>query len=76
MTWRILIPIFLAAAVFVIYWQIQDYEYINFDDDLYVTDNERVKEGLSSASLAWAFKAIDPYWHPVTWLSHMLDYQL
>ena len=59
-TWRILILIFLAAAPFVIYWQIQGHEYMNFDDHIYVTDNEHVKAGLSRESLAWAFiRAID-----------------
>ena len=55
--WRILIPIFLVAAVFVIYWQVQGYEFINLDDPLYVTENDQVQAGLSSESMAWAFTA-------------------
>ena len=52
-------------------------EFLNFDDPLYVTENDHVRQGLSWSSLAWAFttRAAD-FWHPLTWLSHMLDWQL
>ena len=74
---KVSICIFLMVATFCIYSQVQDHEFINFDDDLYITDNLNVKAGLTSESVKWAFTTSHPpYWHPVTWLSHMLDYQL
>ena len=74
---KFLICIFLVVATFCIYSQIQNHEFINFDDDLYITDNLNVQAGLTSESVKWVFTTSHPpYWHPVTWLSHMLDYQL
>jgi Flp pilus assembly protein TadD len=50
--------------------------FLNFDDPVYVTANPDVRGGLSWAGLVWAFTAMNDYWHPLTWLSHMLDWQL
>ncbi|HEX3729507.1 MAG TPA: tetratricopeptide repeat protein, partial [Opitutaceae bacterium] len=50
--------------------------FVNFDDPAYVTDNPMVRGGLSWAGLAWAFTGAADYWHPLAWLSHMLDCQL
>jgi len=76
-TLKVAICIFLMVATFCIYSQVQDHEFINFDDTLYVTENLNVQAGLTSESVEWAF-ATYAYagWSPVTWLSHMLDYQL
>ena len=74
---KTIICIFLIVATFCIYSQIQDHAFINFDDDLYITNNLNVQAGLTSESVKWAFTTSHPpYWHPVTWLSHILDYQL
>jgi tetratricopeptide (TPR) repeat protein len=54
-------------------------DFINFDDPTYVTENNYVKEGLTADGLRWAFSLDDKektYWHPLTWLSHMLDVRL
>jgi len=76
-TLKVAICIFLMVATFCIYSQIQDHEFINFDDDIYITNNLNVQAGLTSESFKWAFTTSHPpYWHPMTWLSHMLDYQL
>ncbi len=72
----------LALVVFVllVYWQIRDYEFIVFDDDKYVTDNRHVKSGITWEGVKWAFslkhKHDKMHWHPLTWLSHMLDCDL
>ncbi|HKV82420.1 MAG TPA: tetratricopeptide repeat protein [Candidatus Sulfotelmatobacter sp.] len=48
-----------------------------WDDDAYVTDNPHVRTGLTLANMRWAFTSFEQSnWHPVTWLSHMLDCQL
>jgi len=70
--------IFIAAALIFItlfaYENVRNHEFINFDDDIYVTDNQIVSKGLSFEGIKWAlgFNA-SGYWQPVTWLSHMLD---
>ena len=65
------------VATFCIYSQVQDHEFINFDDDVYITNNLNVKAGLTSESVKWAFTNFNAaFWFPVTWFSHMLDYQL
>jgi tetratricopeptide (TPR) repeat protein len=76
-TLKVAICIFLMVATFCIYSQVQDHEFINLDDDIYITNNLNVQAGLTSESFKWAFTTSHPpYWHPMTWLSHMLDYQL
>src|ERR1035437_9811943 len=69
----------LAAATFAVFWQVSRHEFVNFDDPAYVTYNSVVREGLTWPGVAWAFTNLHgeaTYWHPVTWLSHMLDCQL
>jgi hypothetical protein len=74
---KVLICIFLMVATFCIYSQVQDYEFINYDDDLYITSNLNVQAGLTSESIKWALTTFATgNWFPVTWFSHMLDYQL
>jgi protein O-mannosyl-transferase len=67
----------LAAFVLVVYWQVTGFDLINLDDNLYVYDNPAVLSGLNSQSIRWAFTAFhSANWHPLTWLSHMLDVQM
>jgi len=74
---KVLICIFLIVATFCIYSQVQDHKFINFDDDIYITNNLNVQAGLTSKSVLWAFTNFDTgSWFPVTWFSHILDYQL
>jgi tetratricopeptide (TPR) repeat protein len=72
-----LICLLLIAATLLVFWQVQNHDFVNIDDNQYILDNPYVKNGLTRASLIWAFttnRAAN--WHPLTWLSHMLDYQL
>ena len=74
---ELLISIFLIALTLSVYWQVQHYEFVNLDDDHYITENPNIRNGLSKEGLKWAFTFNDvSYWHPLTWLSHMLDCQL
>ena len=76
-TMKIAICIFLVVATLAVYWQIQDHEFLYFDDNQYVTENLNVKTGFTRESIIWAFTtSYAANWHPMTWLSHMLDYQL
>jgi tetratricopeptide (TPR) repeat protein len=77
---RWLVPgvcIFLAAITFAVFGQTLRHQFVNFDDDQYVYDNPQVAQGLTLPGIAWAFTtSYSAYWHPLTWLSHMLDCQL
>jgi Flp pilus assembly protein TadD len=67
----------LAIAILAVFWQVKDFDFINLDDNLYITENPHVQAGLTVENLWWAFTAAQaPYWHPLTWLSHMVDIQL
>ena len=69
-----LLLVLLTAAVF---WPIVGHEFIDYDDDVYVTANRDVQAGLTGKSVSWAFSTLyNANWHPLTWLSHMLDYRL
>jgi protein O-mannosyl-transferase len=51
--------------------------FVNFDDDVYVTENSNIKNGFTWQSVSWALtSAHAENWHPLTWLSHILDYKL
>jgi Flp pilus assembly protein TadD len=67
----------LAVAVLVIYWQTLDFTFTNYDDPIYVTENANVQAGVTLDSARWAFTTLSgSNWHPLTWLSHMLDWQM
>lgn len=69
------VVLFLAALV--PYLQTARFDFVGLDDDLYVTENPRVKEGLTPEGVSWAFRTFHSYnWHPLTWISHMADVSL
>jgi tetratricopeptide (TPR) repeat protein len=73
----LLIGLFLILATLTVFWQVGSHEFVNFDDNVYVTENLYVQSGLTLRGLIWAFKTMHAgHWHPLTWLSHMLDCQL
>ena len=73
----LLIALSLALAVFAIYWPVRDFPFVSFDDPLYVSNNAMVQQGLTPAGVEWAFRTFHAVnWHPLTWLSHMLDVSL
>ena len=72
-----LVCLFLVVSILAVYWQVTDHEFINYDDNVYITDNPHVQSGLTGKSVGWAFTTTQAgNWHPLTWLSHMMDYQL
>jgi hypothetical protein len=63
--------------VLAVFAQVRSHEFINYDDNDYVTENNAVRTGLSWQNVQWAFTStVSNHWHPLTWLSHMLDCQL
>jgi tetratricopeptide (TPR) repeat protein len=74
---RAAICLFLALVTLAIFCRVHGYDFVNFDDDVYVTANPRVRGGLTPDDVAWAFRGVNnAYWHPLTWISHMADVQL
>ncbi|MDL1966946.1 MAG: tetratricopeptide repeat protein [Deltaproteobacteria bacterium] len=75
--YNVLICLFLVIATLAAYWQVRNHNFLSFDDHAYVLHNQHVNKGLSLESISWAFSFTDiAYWHPLSWLSHMLDCQL
>lgn len=67
----------LAAAAIMVYGQVRHFEFINYDDTDYVTENINIRTGLSVEGIVWAFTTVHAgNWHPLAWLSHMLDVSL
>jgi len=74
---RVLIAVLLAAACLVVFAQTTRFDFINYDDDGYVTENQWVRPGLTWEGVRWAFTTPDyDYWQPLSWVSHMLDCEL
>ena len=75
----ILICLALAILTVITFWSLKDCGFINLDDPLYVYENAYVQSGLNWNSIGQAFSselAKVGHWHPLTWLSLMLDYQI
>lgn len=67
----------LTVATIAVYAQVVGHQFISLDDDTYIRENLIVARGLSFPGIAWAFTTFHAAnWHPLTWLSHMLDCQL
>ncbi|MCX5637349.1 MAG: tetratricopeptide repeat protein [Planctomycetota bacterium] len=73
----VLIPIFLFSVTFGTFWPVLKHEFVKYDDDKYVTENPHITGGLTLQSVVWAFTTPHFFmWHPLTSLSHLLDYEL
>ena len=67
----------LALTAGVAYWPALHHGFVDYDDNVYVFENSHVQSGLGLAGIKWAWTTAHAnFWHPVTWLSHMLDCQL
>jgi tetratricopeptide (TPR) repeat protein len=66
----------LVALTFGLYARTAQHGFVAYDDPVYVSDNEVVARGLTLDGLRWAFGFHAGNWHPLTWISHMLDVEL
>jgi tetratricopeptide (TPR) repeat protein len=74
---KLIVCLLLFLATLAVFWQVKNHDFINLDDEQYVTQNPNVRAGLTFKGVAWSFTtAYADFWHPLTWLSHMLDWQL
>lgn len=73
--WLIAAGLFLGTLA--LYARVAGHPFIFFDDNRYVTENPTVQAGLTWQGIGWAFTTLHvSNWHPLTWLSHMLDVEL
>ena len=73
-TW--VLSLLLVVATLALYYPVHHHPFVNYDDSLYVYDNQHVQSPLDWDTVKWAFTTYDEAnWHPLTWLSHSLDYQ-
>jgi protein O-mannosyl-transferase len=69
--------IVLALVTLAVYWPLLHHDFINLDDQQYITANDHVRAGLTWAGVIWAFTTSEAAnWHPLTWVSHMIDCDL
>jgi len=72
----LIVYIVLTVATFAAFWQVNQFDFINFDDPIYVTENSHVQSGITLDGFRWAFSTrYYDLWHPLLWLSFMFDYQ-
>jgi tetratricopeptide (TPR) repeat protein len=74
---RFLLGFLLVVATLALYHSVSSHPFLNYDDDLYILHNPHVHAGLSWETFKWAFTTFyASNWHPLTWLSHALDWQM
>ena len=72
---KYLVIIFLIVVSFVAFGRIAGNDFINFDDEGYITENNHIKSGINPESIKWAFQTVVlDNWVPLALLSHMLDW--
>jgi len=74
---EIIVILLILAVTVCVYIQVHQFEFVGFDDNEYVYENANVATGITSENILWAFTANHSNnWHPLTWISHMLDCQI
>ena len=74
---ELFVCLFLMVTTYYAYQQVGGHEFVTFDDGLYVTENTSIQSGINLENIVWAFTSTDSSnWHPLTWMSHMLDVSL
>ena len=75
---EMLVSVLLLAVTWGAFGQVLDNDFVNYDDDKYVTGNLDLSLGFSLDGAIWAFTEtrISHHWHPLTWISLALDYEL
>ena len=74
----LIVYIVLTVVTLAVFWQVNRYDFVNYDDGVYVTANSHIQTGITLNGFRWAFSTIDAdyLWHPLIWLSFMLDYRI
>src|SRR5690242_11269959 len=75
--WAALVCAMLVLAILAVYGPVFRFDFTNYDDPDYVTNNPPVRAGLRWTGIQWAFThSHSANWHPLTWISHMCDCSL
>ena len=73
----IFICLTLTLATLLVYGRVGHFDFTNYDDPFLISQNLIVRAGLTWPGIVWALTTrYYEFWHPLTWLSHMLDCQL
>ena len=74
---KLIVYVVLTVVTLAVFWQVNQFDFINFDDVVYVTENSHIQSGITLDGFRWAFSTrYFDLWHPLIWLSFMFDYQL
>lgn len=74
---KTILCLLLVLLTFSAFIRVLSHDFVHYDDDLYIVENRHVNTGLTWENIKWAFtQSHSSHWHPLTWLSHMLDYEL
>lgn len=74
---RIVVSFILIFLTIIAFFSIKNNDFINLDDNIYITENEYIKDGLTLKNIKWAFTNTNTgHWHPLTWISHLIDIEL
>lgn len=74
---KYIITFFLIVACAIAFGPIANNDFVGYDDDRLITENSHIQDGIHLNSILWAFTDTHhEYWHPLTWLSLMLDWRL
>lgn len=63
----------MATLTTAVFGQVVTHQFINYDDGLFVFQNDHVRQGLTASSLRWAWTSVEIGYYPLTWMSHMTD---
>lgn len=74
---HLLVAALLIVLTLAAFWPLSRCDFVGYDDEQYITDNPRIQTGISAESIRWAFTSFyASNWHPLTWISHMVDWRL
>ena len=74
---KLIVYIVLVLITLTVYWQVNQFDFINFDDNIYVTENSHIQSGLTLQGFLWAFGSkYFGLWNPLVWISFMLNHQI
>ncbi len=76
--WQIaVVCLVLAVVTLFAYRGVRNNDFLSYDDNYYVWQNQQVQHGVNLQSIEWAFTTFNrSNWHPLTWISHMIDWSL
>ena len=67
---KLIVYLILTAVTLAVFWQVNQYDFIGFDDNMYVTENSHIQSGITLDGLRWAFSTrYFDLWNPLVWLS-------